>query len=56
MFSNVCNLVVIGHRYIELFLRSELDESSDDWNSGDQSFFSNNGMNFSNSSGGKSQF
>jgi hypothetical protein len=40
---------VLGHRYIELFLRSEFDDGGgDDWSSGgDQSFFSGQGMNFS---------
>ncbi|XP_028399699.1 heterogeneous nuclear ribonucleoprotein H-like isoform X2 [Dendronephthya gigantea] len=43
----------MGHRYIELFLRSEFEESGgDDWSGGDQSFFSGNGMNFSNNAGG----
>ncbi len=48
------NLFVLGHRYIELFLRSEFDDGGgDDWSSGDQSFFSGNGMNFSNTTGGE---
>lgn len=44
---------VLGHRYIELFLRSEFDDGGDDWSAGDQSFFSGNGMNFSSNAGGE---
>ena len=49
------NDLVLGHRYIELFLRSEFDDGggSDEWSTGDQSFFSGNGMNFSNNTGGQ---
>ena len=47
----------LGHRYIELFLRSEFDDggsSNDEWSTGgDQSFFSGNGMNFSGNSAGE---
>ncbi|XP_046860386.1 heterogeneous nuclear ribonucleoprotein H3-like isoform X2 [Xenia sp. Carnegie-2017] len=44
----------MGHRYIELFLRSEFNGGTSgggDWSTGDQPFFSGNGMNFSNHSG-----
>jgi hypothetical protein len=45
---------VVGHRYIELFLRSEFDDDGgDNWSSGDQSFFSGQGMNFSNNAQGE---
>lgn len=49
-------MIVSGHRYIELFLRSEFNggtSSGGDWSTGDQPFFSGNGMNFSNHGGGK---
>lgn len=50
-YIHIC--FVLGHRYIELFLRSEFDDGGDDWSTGDQSFFSGNGMNFSNNAGGE---